>query len=700
MMMTMMILVLPWSGLTASVVPVSDYDSGNSVVAWKYDVTSSPSRNATIAQWVARHTSCVIEVAKHYLGMRISSVSSSEGHDDRRRCVVKKILRVSHVTHCLSNGYPHTQKAKSSDSSSNFSPLCDIFVTRTKETTPLFLANVTEVTAIVQCCKNSELSSCSRRVGYVAFHIETHHAVGPRAYGKMSDALQDLCFRPRGGGSKSFAEALPGLISPIAVTLSRPLRFNLAPIGKQQCDGNNDCSSSKPANHDGSSADGDSPVAPPPQLPSRIPFRLLNYNIWNYNGDWMQRARRINRLMDDLASSQAKFMVGYNPSPSAAQTVGSFSNLAGRPLLALPHIVLFQEVRYHNYYQVPPPARGHAGVEEESHKNLRGSKTQAYHLWRNWSSVYNYFHHPAMTYFRLSQGVQIEMEGPMIFQLMNQIGSKDDNSAALSAPTVVELVARMPLRLTRLGRDGDDHQRLLLCGVFLVKHTSSADDRDERLSLRVDICTTHFSLAADAQLLNAMEVANFTRDLAQRRQFDVMPQTDSDGAVDEAMPTGSWQWSNVPAADVTIVAGDLNALPSAACVTYLQSPGKGGGFRDAYHTVDPDGGSAERATQQRCRIYDPSRTTDFALCNGHASDGEADGLTFDSNAESLKKRIDFVLYKAWDWEASERRRGRAFSWDVEVKSLCRLGCKHRLEPVAASDHLALLADLEFVRRAL
>jgi hypothetical protein len=534
----------------------------------------------------------------------------------------------------------------------NFSRLCDVFVTRVKSTTPLFLSNVTEVAAMLECCCDDG-RQCDARVGSVAMHMESLHAVGPRVHAEQTASLAQ---------AQAPFSGLPDIVGPLSVALYQPLRPTK--LDKDECAKNEHSNEKTSTNGRGSHA------------LVRIPFRLLNFNIWNYNGDWGKRLQRIQRMMASLQRSRDRFLAAFS-SPS-----GVFSGVASRPPSDLPHVVVFQEVRYHNHFQ-PASAAGLA------------SKLQSSHLWRHWARHYNTLHLAAMTYLRLERGVQIEAEGPMIMQLLQSEGRSTSSppieekkergpfgSSSSDPTTTVELVAMVPLRLTRLGRDGDDHQRLLLCAVFIVKASRASDEWDESRSLRVDVCTSHFSLAGDAQLLNAMEVVNLTKSLARRRFFSY------DALAGPTVQTR--------AADVTIFAGDLNALPDAACITHLQSPGKGGGFRDAFHTVDADSDGGGRA--ERCRIHDPQRESDFALCNGYASEGEADGLTFDSNAESLRKRIDFVLYKAWGWERRSSEGSELGWWDVVVNSLCRLGCRSGREPAAASDHLALLADFEFVRR--
>ena len=247
---------------------------------------------------------------------------------------------------------------------------------------------------------------------------------------------------------------------------------------------------------------------------------------------------------------------------------------------------------------------------------------------------YDLVFRPAMMYLQQSAAT----EGPGILCKTQHYGS-------------LKLVASTAFPLQRA--NDDPHQRLLLCGVFMLA-----------ASHRIDICSVHFSLSAAARSQNARDVIHAADLLASKRtgfmgaqrDRDVQGTTIATEVGDFAVPLF------LPYPTATIVVGDLNAEPEEESIQYLTSQG---GFIDALHRASC--ASDDHDTSGRCAANETTAS-----------------FTFDARSPlSLSKRIDYVLVK-------ERNRGVK----VTITSLCHRGCNSTAAGGVISDHVALVADIE------
>lgn len=369
-------------------------------------------------------------------------------------------------------------------------------------------------------------------------------------------------------------------------------------------------------------------------------LRLMNWNVWNFNGEWTSRCRRIAQIVKEQA----------------------------------PDVALLQEVRidttrrdFASHRDPPVYAYKFHGVSQTEHL-MRHLRTKA---------PFTFVFHPAMTYFHTSdRNVRFEMEGPMILHKF------------------LPVVASVPFLLKRFGIEhGDDHQRLMLCSAILLPprlingeevptaRTVASEFVTSQKLLRVDVCTAHFALSPGARLINAMDALHFMEVLA-ARQHDLDGNDEHDGTM------GGFEGPSIPKASVTIFAGDLNAESTDPAIAAIANAS----YRDVFLEVQAQAATAG-ATSCGADANRPSSRRQTNEPHRCAVEDDA-GNTFNANDYGgvLSKRIDFIFYKTRKWPRSDSVSLEHSNVRVTPRSLRHLG--HRRPGVPpASDHVGMVADL-------
>jgi endonuclease/exonuclease/phosphatase family metal-dependent hydrolase len=379
---------------------------------------------------------------------------------------------------------------------------------------------------------------------------------------------------------------------------------------------------------------------------SHTRLRVMTYNIWNFNKDWFGRCDQIAKVIRAAA----------------------------------PDVLLVQEARIdipaHVERWLPKAAAdpatadiaGHAGVDTRR-TYYRHSEAQVEHLTRHLGGKLPYWfdHLPAMVYqpaFDFSpivgkphvKAARVASEGPVIMHHFASLG-------------VFPIFLPRTRDAMGVHEPGDDHQRLVLCHALAVPEPGSTN------RVRVDVCTTHFSLSENAQRLNVEGTIDALRALARR-------------------PLDGLQAAH------TVFGGDLNAEPDSDTIQTLLRAG----FVDAY----------SHHSRNRFNAKPGNPCDKAAAVAAHQvleRDGDFDGLglgaegyTFNNVDEALVKRIDFILLKTW--AAPD---GKAVS-QLSPTHLCvelvhhagRAAFHDGVDPASgeavtttppASDHVAVVADL-------
>jgi endonuclease/exonuclease/phosphatase family metal-dependent hydrolase len=356
---------------------------------------------------------------------------------------------------------------------------------------------------------------------------------------------------------------------------------------------------------------------------------VASQNIWNFNGDWKYRRRALSL---DLAQ--------------------------GIPFPV--DIITLQEVRYHSnapdtspFPTCDPQTNG---LDHASCVSLPvHSKTQALDMVAAFdhasasrislgvdtqkhraAHVKDFAFYPAMTYLHLSryEPPRLEMEG-----LMNMVMKYYDERP----PWFVVGHERHLLRRNTSDQGGDDHQRSLLCTILLCPLRRDG----EYVDVRIDVCTSHFALGEAAQEQNVLEAIAFMDRLRDRRRFG------------DGRNTGEYitEPMLMPTASATFFTGDLNSEPHHTVATHIIASG----FMDLW-----------------------------AACNGGSGSGGTveSGFTFNTNEETLVKRIDFIYLKMHDQRLS--------SHCVQFVTVGEGGV-NRSRGVS-SDHLGVAAHVKFTLR--
>ena len=179
-----------------------------------------------------------------------------------------------------------------------------------------------------------------------------------------------------------------------------------------------------------------------------LPFRVLTYNIWNFNPPWVRRLQKIGRIVSSLDPSD---------------------------------VIAWQEVRYDSDFE---PTIGNLSL-------LYRRKHQVFHLLyvlrKSPGTPYNFVFRPAMTYTQNDKG-------PTNDQLAVQV-----EGLALFSP---HLILRQESRLlTKTEGERDDHQRVCLGAALLFPPWGL-----------VHIFNTHMSLSLKQQVFNMREIVDFIND--------------------------------------------------------------------------------------------------------------------------------------------------------------------------------------------
>jgi endonuclease/exonuclease/phosphatase family metal-dependent hydrolase len=380
---------------------------------------------------------------------------------------------------------------------------------------------------------------------------------------------------------------------------------------------------------DGAAVPKPATAKPPSAAPSapRADLRVMSYNLWNFNRDWFERCNQISRIIRD-ASPDVLLMqeLRIDVEISVTRTIPRLAD-------ALPST---KDVAGHHKIQ---SRQGY----------LRHSTSQIEHVMRRVRTKLPYWfdHLPAMTY-----SPQLEDSPIRGFGTRQPIPRSQTEGPAIATryQTIGSFAAFLPGTRLATGdhEQGDDHQRLLLCQALLVP--SSKLHR----KIRIDFCTTHFSLSPRAQALNVQGSVVTMEALAQRTVRGML-------------------------ASFTVFAGDLNNEPPSETIQHLLRSG----YVDVYEQL-----AAARyvAKPTPCQAAFAERIA----AAGDSGEGVFDdglgphGFTFNNVEDALEKRIDFVLTHRWATAGDDQ--------------LCPVGLRHVGRKEASlptpSDHVALVADFE------
>ena len=391
-------------------------------------------------------------------------------------------------------------------------------------------------------------------------------------------------------------------------------------------------------------------------------LKIMSFNTWNFNGPWAARHRYI-----------------------AGEMVSHWAD-----------VIALQEVRYHDHYhgtQYHPPAGNNKPGASQFASGPTPTRFAGTHILSDilhtksrGTFPYSFAWWPSMAYYMAPTETELsklEVEGLMMFTNFRRVQLLD----VIACPLTRDLF-------------DEDHQRMLLCSVMLLSPNQDSTRVDKRdvadaqnnnstmksnnttgasfhiaPSIRVDVCTSHFSLSGIHGNRNANEVVHYMNRLSKKRFAPLSKLepptshhdwcgsgTGGDGT-SSSHSTGRKPFlhnsrrehESIPPPSVQFFCGDLNAQWTEGPLQILN--------RSLFH----DTFSSWRATTKQ----QGTKPIEFT------------GNTFSSQYNApMEKRIDFILYRSVVKEVK-----------VRVAQWKFAGERTRFVD-AASDHLGIVASFD------